>query len=198
MISWIRGKIIHKREDSVIISSSNNVGYKVFISEKTYFKLKDKEEAELFIHTHVREDILDLYGFETFDEMNFFEAILSVSGIGPKVGLAILAQGSVIEIKKAIASRDILFFNAVSGIGKKKAERFIMELKDKVEVILPDKEIVSVEESEDAIEALKQLGYSNKEAIEIVRQTPDNLKRTEDKITWALKNMGNNIINKNC
>ncbi len=197
MISWIKGNIIHKN-DKFIIINSGNVGYKVFISEKTYFKLKDKEETELFIHTHVREDILALYGFETLDEMNFFEAILSVSGIGPKVGLAILAQGSVSEIKKAVASKDILFFNAVSGIGRKKAERFIMEIKDKIEVLLPEKESANIKDSEEVIEALKQLGYSNKEAIEIVRQTPDNLKRAEDKITWALKNMGSNIINKNC
>ena len=197
MISWIKGKIIHIN-DKYLILSSNNVGYKVFISEKTYFKIKDKEETELYTHTHVREDMLDLYGFGTLDEMNFFEAVLSVSGIGPKVGLAILAQGPVSEIKRAIASGDILFFNAVSGIGKKKAERFIMELKDKIEVILPEKESVNLKDSEEVVEALKQLGYSNKEAIEIVRQTPDNLKRAEDKITWALKNIGNNMINKSC
>ncbi|NQU99482.1 MAG: Holliday junction branch migration protein RuvA [Parcubacteria group bacterium] len=197
MISWIKGNIINKNENSVIINSGN-VGYKVFVSEKTYFKIKDKKEVEFYTHTHVREDMLDLYGFETYDEMIFFEAILSVSGIGPKVGLAILAQGSVTEIKRAIASSDILFFNAVSGIGKKKAERFIMELKDKIEVILPEKESANIKDSEEVIEALKQLGYTNKEAIEIVRQTPDNLKRAEDKITWALKNIGNTIINKNC
>lgn len=196
MISWIKGKIIHKNEKYVVINSGN-VGYKVFISEKTYFKIKDKEEIELFTHTHVREDMLDLYGFETMNEMIFFEAVLSVSGIGPKVGLAIIAQGTVSEIKRAVASKDILFFSAVSGIGRKKAEKFILEIKDKIEVLLPEKESANIKDSEEVIEALKQLGYTNKEAIEIVRKTPDNLKRTEDKITWALKNIGNNIINKN-
>jgi Holliday junction DNA helicase RuvA len=197
MISWIKGKIIYKSERFVIIDT-NGVGYKVYISEKTYFDIKDKKETEFFIHTHVREDILDLYGFLSFEEMMFFEAILSVSGIGPKMGLAILAQGSVQEIKKAVVSNDILFFVAISGIGRKKAERFILEMKDKIEAILPEKKNVNMKDSEEIIEALKQLGYSNKEAIEIVRQTPDNLKRMEDKLTWALKNIGSNIINKNC
>jgi len=197
MISWIKGNIININEKSVIINSGN-VGYKVFISEKTYLKIRKKSEIELFTHTHVREDMLDLYGFETFDEMVFFEAILSVNGIGPKVGLAILAQGTVNEIKNAVASKDILFFNAVSGIGHKKAERFIMEIKDKIDVILPEKESANIKDSEEVIEVLKQLGYTNKEAIDIVRQVPDSLKRAEDRITWALKNIGNNIINKNC
>lgn len=197
MISWIKGKIIYKSQGFVIVGT-NGVGYKVFISEKTYLKLKDKEETELFIHTHVREDILDLYGFLTFDEMNFFEAILSVSGIGPKVGLAILAQGSVMEIKKAVASGDILFFNAVPGIGKKKAERFIMEIKDKIEVILTEEESVSIEDGEEVTEALKQLGYKNREAIEILRKIPNNIKKTENKVAWALKNIGKNMIKNSC
>lgn len=197
MISWIKGNIINLNEKSVIVNSGN-VGYKVFISEKTYLKIKEKQEIELFTHTHVREDMLNLYGFETFDEMVFFEAILSVNGIGPKVGLAILAQGTVNEIKNAVASKDILFFNAVSGIGRKKAERFIMEIKDKIDLILPEKESANIKDSEEVIEALKQLGYTNREAIDIVRQVPDSLKRAEDRITWALKNIGNNIINKSC
>lgn len=197
MISWIKGEIIYKNEDFVVVSS-NGVGYKVFISEKTYFNIKDKKEAEFYTHLHTREDIMDLYGFETMEEMKFFEAILSVSGIGPKVGLAILAQGTVTDIKKAVAKNDILFFNAVSGIGRKKAERFIMEIKDKIEVMLPEKENINIKDGEEIIEALKQLGYSSKEAIGIVREIPDSKKKTEDKITWALKNIGQNIVKENC
>lgn len=197
MISWIKGKIIYKNEDFVIVSAGR-VGYKVFISKKTYFSIKDKEEVEFYTYLYTREDIMDLYGFESLEEMKFFEAVISVSGIGPKVGLAILAQGTTLEIKRAVASNDILFFNAVPGIGRKKAEKFIIEIRDKIDNVLPEKDSLSMEDSEEVIEALKQLGYSSKEVVGIVRKIPNNIEKTEKRVAWALKNIGQNIVNNNC
>jgi holliday junction DNA helicase RuvA len=191
MISWLSGKIIHK-ERNFIILNVGGVGYKVNISVKTFSSLENKDEAEFYTYQNVHEDILDLYGFLSFDELQFFEAILSVSGIGPKVGLSILGEASVGEIKSAVAREDILFFNSIPGIGKKTAERFIIEIRNKIETIA----LSAGEEggdNSDVVEALAQLGYSRKEALDIVKQIPKNIESEKEKITWALKNLGKDI-----
>lgn len=194
MISWLSGKIIRKEKNFIILNVAG-VGYKINVSEKTlktFSELGNKEDAELYTYQNVHEDILDLYGFMSFDELQFFEAVISVSGIGPKVGLSILGESTVNEIKNAVAREDILFFNSIPGIGKKTAERFIVEIKNKIEAV-----VLSAEDdgggNSDIADALVQLGYSRSEIGDIIKQIPKDIKNEKEKITWALKNLGKGI-----
>lgn len=204
MISWLSGKIKYKGKKFIILDV-NGVGYKVFVSSKTLSQINSPSNSslnrggekggdiELFIHQHLREDTSDLFGFLTFEEMQFFEAILSVAGVGPRVGMNILAEAPILEIKKAIVSGDVLFFDSIPGIGRRKAERFIVELKDKIDIMPREKEERSVVADHDVVDALVKLGYKRREAQIAVRQIPSEIKETKEKVKWVLKSLGKNV-----
>ena len=186
MIGSIRGKIILKTEKFLIVETGG-VGYKINISPDTLAKIqKINGEVFFFIHTHVREDTLDLYGFLDREELEFFEMLINVSGIGPKGALAILVIDSIETLKKAIGTGDISYLTKISGIGKKTAEKIVIELRDKMG---EEKEGSSLQGELDALEALKSLGYSQNEAREalkkVTRETNTNIKIRE-----ALKILG--------
>jgi len=186
MIGSIRGKIILKTEKFLIVETGG-VGYKINISPDTLAKIqKINGEVFFFIHTHVREDTLDLYGFLDREELEFFEMLINVSGIGPKGALAILGIASIETLKKAIGTGDISYLTKISGIGKKTAEKIVIELRDKMG---EEKEGSSLQGELDALEALKSLGYSQNEAREalkkVTRETNTNIKIRE-----ALKILG--------
>jgi len=134
MISYLKGKII-KKTDNFVILDVNNIGYQVFLNNNTIGNISVDEELTIYTHQHIREDSLDLYGFIEYNELIMFELLLSISGIGPKSALASLAIGSVDDLKMSIASGDPELLKKVSGIGKKTAERVVLELKDKVAYI---------------------------------------------------------------
>src|SRR3989338_5141450 len=161
MIGSIRGKIILKRDKWLIVESAG-VGYKVNVAPDTLQRTKiDGKEAFFFIHTHVREDALDLYGFADLSELEFFEMLIGVSGIGPKGALAILGITSVETLRKAISAGDISYLTKISGIGNKTAEKIVIELRDKMGTELQG---ASLQGELDSLEALKSLGYSQNEA----------------------------------
>ena len=110
------------------------IGYRVYMSDVNMGRIAKQREVELFIHTHVREDQISLYGFQSQDELGVFEMLLSISGIGPKAALGILAIASPATIKNAIVEGDSSMLTRVSGVGKKTAERVILELKNKIEI----------------------------------------------------------------
>lgn len=186
MISYLCGKIILEKEEFVVIEV-RGVGYKVFISPETLRRIEKKERVEFFTYQHVRENSLTLYGFLTYEELEFFETIISVSGLGPKVGLAVLSLAPIERIKKAIAQHDVNFLTRVSGLGFKKAELIILELKNKIGMRLP--RVVSTDQK-DVLEALAKLGYKKYEVEEMLSQIPENLKTLEEKVKWVLKNLG--------
>jgi Holliday junction DNA helicase RuvA len=202
MIGSIRGKIILKTEKFLIVETGG-VGYKINISPDTLSKTQTpnqsklgsgqetKNEIFLFIHTHVREDILDLYGFLNREELEFFEMLINVSGIGPKGALAILGIASIATLEKAIGTGDISYLTKISGIGKKTAEKIIIELRDKITDESKNKQSgASLRDELDALEALKSLGYSQNEARDALKKvTPDA--NTNTKIREALKILGN-------
>jgi Holliday junction DNA helicase RuvA len=134
----------------------------------------------------VREDALDLYGFLSEEELSFFEMLISISGIGPKTALNVLSVSSVSALKKAISTSDVSHLVKVSGIGKKIADKIVLELKDKVEG--SDENGPTLREEVDAIEALKALGYSQKEAREALKEASG--KTTSERIKEALKILG--------
>ena len=186
MIGSIKGKIILKNEKFLIVETGG-VGYKISVSPDTLSKLTKTEEIVSFwIHTHVREDALDLYGFLEYKELEFFEMLINVSGIGPKSALIILGIASIETLKKAIATGDISYLTKISGIGKKTAEKIIIELRDKVG---EEKSDISLKGELDALEALKSLGYSQNEAREALKKVSADTD-TNGKIREALKVLG--------
>jgi len=192
MIGSIKGKIILKTDKFLIVETSG-IGYKVAVSPDTLSRAtKLGDEIFLFIHTHVREDSFDLYGFSNYEELEFFEMLLNVSGIGPKGALVILGITSIDTLNKAIGTGDTNYLTKISGIGKKTAEKIVIELRDKISGKLKKGfEESSLREEMDALEALKSLGYSQTEARETLKKVPADA-NTNTKIREALKILGGN------
>jgi len=189
MIGSIKGKIILKTEKFIIVETGG-IGYKINVSPDVLSKIKKtNEEIILWTHLHVREDILDLYGFLERPELEFFEMLLNVSGIGPRSALAILGIASIETLRKAISTSDTSYLTKISGIGKKTAERIVIELRDKITNELNDLTGHSLRDELDALEALKSLGYGQNEAREALRKVPPGV-NTNTKIREALKILG--------
>lgn len=190
MIASLSG-VVEVCDDPYVIISVNGVGYKVLASQgvlKTLNGIGDK--VKIFTYTHVREDILELYGFSTQSDLKLFELLLSVSGIGPKTAIGVFAVGSAGEIQQAIITGNVDFFTTVPRLGRKNAQKIIIELKNKlgstVELDLSEKDI---KENKDVIAALKTFGFSSKEAGEAIKQLDKTL-TPEEKIRQALKSLG--------
>ncbi len=186
MIGSIRGKIALKTDKFLIVEAAG-VGYKVSVSPDVLSKAgKTGAEIALWIHTHVREDSLDLYGFLDRPELEFFEMLLNVSGIGPRSALAILSIASIETLRRAIGTGDISYLTKISGIGKKTAEKIVIELRDKIG---EEEGGTNLQGELDALEALKSLGYSQNEARDALKKVaPEGT--TNAKIKEALKILG--------
>lgn len=188
MIAELTGKIssIH---GSYVVLAVSGVGYKVQASVYTLGKVATEEEVRLFIHTHVREDALALYGFLTEDELSMFEQLISVSGIGPKVGLSILSIADPKTIRTAIVNKDPSLLTRVSGVGKKTAERVIVELQNKVSAVDIHEQAGALADQE-ALEALTALGYTVSEAREALKLIPPDVSEVGERLKRALKSLG--------
>ena len=188
MISFLRGKVSYKLKNKIILEL-NNLGYSVFIGDNFLNDLKIGEEAEIFTYQHIKEDIFDLYGFKTLEELEFFELLLSVSGIGPKSALGVLSMAKLGDIKQSIIAGDSNLLTKVSGIGKKTAERVVLELKDKLFKLGVSK--LSLDDCffSDEIEALVGLGYSWQESRLALSKVDINIKDSRERIKEALKKM---------
>lgn len=188
MIAQLSGKIKFKKGNFLILDVGG-VGYKVFVATPLFFETQVEEEVEFFIHQHVHEDQIALYGFKTFEDLEFFEMLISISGIGPKAGLNILSKATVSEVKKAILQGDLSVFKAVVGIGPKKASHIIVELKSKIEDVKSKDATFLPSESNEAEEALLSLGYKTSEIREVLKDLPSELKTSEAKVKWALSKL---------
>jgi Holliday junction DNA helicase RuvA len=165
MIAMLTGQIAHKSPDHIVLDV-NGVGYRVLIPFSTYYELPEEGSVSLHIHTSVREDAIQLYGFRTRLEKSFFQLLISVSGIGPKLGRDILSNIQPTPLSQALSQGDIHKLSAIPGIGKKTAERLILELKEKVGKldispvpVAERREIPAVEVMDDVASALLNLGY---------------------------------------
>lgn len=188
MIARLKGKIEYSKDNYAVVDV-NGVGYKVFLSAYTFGKVAGAGDIEIYIHTYVREDILALYGFLTLEELEMFELLISISGIGPKAGMGILSIATPKTIKTAILNEDSSILTKVSGIGKKTAERVILELQNKVaDLSVGDKEEATVDV--DAIEALMIMGYTNMEARKALKSVSSEMKDVGARVKEALKNLG--------
>ena len=191
MIGFLRGKVVQLLTDYCLLDVGG-VGYRVFIPTSTRSRLKTGEEAMLYTHLSVREDAMTLFGFESQEEYQGFQMLISVSGIGPKVALGILSSITVSKLFQAIHGKRIAVLTKLPGVGKKSAERMILELKDKAaeldgaaeEMEAPAEEIG--DSLSDAAAALVSLGYSQAEIASVLRRVKEPLS-TEEAVKFALK-----------
>ena len=184
MIGHLKGTLLHQDLKSIILDVSG-VGYKIF-TNTAILESKKEQILEFWTYLAVRENALDLYGFKTKEELNFFELLVSsVSGIGPKSAMGIMSVASLANLRHAIATGDTSHLTKVSGVGKKNAEKIVLELKDKLEGLSTDMSS-TISGDVDALEALKALGYGEREAREALKKTSD-IKDTGEKVKKALK-----------
>ncbi|MAF20375.1 MAG: Holliday junction branch migration protein RuvA [Parcubacteria group bacterium] len=188
MIGSLKGKI-ELKTDKLLILDVQGVGYRIFCSSATLEQLGGQgQEAKIFTHLYIRENLSDLYGFMSFEELEFFETLISVSGIGPKAALSVMMLASVETLKQAIASGQKTILTKVSGIGQRTAERIILELRDKVSASVAGIQQLSSES--EVIDALIGLGYTNHQVREALKQIPSKVKKVEDRVKQALKLLG--------
>jgi len=182
MIARLRGDLIYKALDHVVLDAAG-VGYRLFIPLSTFYALPDSGEVSLHVHTHVKEDALQLYGFLELDEKLMFSLLIGVSGVGPKLAVNILSNIPARDLQQALASGDAKRLSAVPGIGKKTAERLILELKDKVDAVSSDDATQTSAAGnaknlphDDALSALVNLGYKEnlaRKALEALETPPE-------------------------
>jgi Holliday junction DNA helicase RuvA len=171
VIAHLRGKLMQKDPARVIVDV-NGVGYEVFVPLTTFAALPDTgSDVSIDIHTHVREDIIALYGFSTRRERSIFEKLMTISGIGPRLAVTILSGGSVEELITAIKRSDLARLTAIPGVGKKTAERIVLELKDKLQEYAEAPQQAGVEV--DVLSALENLGYNRALAESAMRRALD-------------------------
>jgi Holliday junction DNA helicase RuvA len=186
MIGRIHGILVEKSFPQVIVSA-HGVGYEIDVPMSTFYPLpRTGEEVTLLTHLVVREDAHLLFGFLTAAERAAFRQLLKISGVGPKVALSLLSGMSVDDLSAAIASDDATRLTKVPGIGKKTAERLVLELRDKLPKVLPTARTQAAAAHADVLNALLGLGYNEREASAAVKQLPADL-QVADAIRQALK-----------
>lgn len=186
MIAYLEGKLVEKSPTQLILDV-NGIGYSVRIPLSSYDKLGDKgSRTRILTYQYVREDALQLYGFATGSEKDLFELLISVSGIGPKMALGILSCISVEDFQNSVACEDLDILTSISGVGKKTAQRLIVELKEKLTGLelgagskISEKERSEFKLQEEAIKALVSLGFNKLKAKEAVKRAQDE---TEEKL----------------
>lgn len=203
MIAYIKGEVAWIEEERIVLESGN-IGYNIMMPASSFDTRFSGKEVKIYTHLNVREDAMQLYGFLNLDELKTFRLLLGVNGIGPKAALGILSGLTTDELRFAVLSDDVKTISKAPGIGKKTAQKLILELKDKIDLeeVFETKQeharetegkMESKEENaakKDAVDALTALGYSSTEALRAVRQTgvtPDM--DVETILKLALKNM---------
>lgn len=193
MIAYVRGVLDHK-EPSRLVVDVNGIGYEIFVPLSTYQKLPALgDQVKLFTHHHVREDAVNLYGFLSSEEKEIFELVLTISGVGVKVALSILSAMTADVFRRSIAQGDMKTLTKIPGIGKKSAERMVLELKDKIGTVHVDAEMMRVlgtESGNDAVAALLSLGTGQSAAEYAVYRAERLLgdeAKLEDVISQAIK-----------
>lgn len=190
MIARLSGMLAEKT-DKYLVIDVNGVGYQVFVSGDVLGRAPNiGSPMTLSIYMAVRENSMELFGFETLDEKYLFELLISVSGIGPRSALSILSIAPMETIKKAIGSGDTSYLTKVSGIGRKTAEKIVVELRDKLAALGHNDESGSLRGESDVIEALQSLGYSLNDARNAVKEIPSGVVDTNARVKEALKILG--------
>lgn len=191
MIATLSGVVSEKLADSVVLEVKG-VGYGLYVTAEDHGKLVNGEQTKVYVHEHIREQSHDLFAFLNRDTKNLFEQLLGVNGVGPKMALNMLSIGSATDVRQAIAAGDVKFIQAANGVGKRVAERVVVDLKDKVGLVGVDLESTGMLQSEgklmkdEAVEALVSLGYTTSDAAAALQKVDPELP-TEARIKQALK-----------
>lgn len=187
----LTGKVAEKISDKVVIDVQG-VGYGILVTTEDYGILSTGNIAKVYVYEHIRENAYDLFGFVNLDTKQLFEQLLDVNGVGPKMALSILSVGSAGEVRRAIAGGDVKLIQCASGVGKRVAERVVVDLKDKVGLIGVELSSTGLLQSDtllkqdEAVEALVALGYTSADAAAALASVPSDLP-TEERIKKALK-----------
>ncbi len=191
MIGYLRGKIIEVKYPDIWLYVSG-VGYRVKVGKKQDSKFMIQDNLELFINTAVREDAITLYGFSSRQELEMFEMLLNVSGVGPKTALGIVSEASPEKVEKAVKEANVSFFQQIPGIGKKGAQRIIVDLKGKMPS-LKDIDLTDEDENDAVYLALKQFGFKQDEIKAVMGQI-DRTKSESEQVREGLKKLGKTKI----
>ena len=191
MIAHLKGEVVEKFGNSLILDV-HGVGYEMMVPTPDFESVNLKEERKFYTYHNIRENAEELYGFSSLMAKKLFELLISVQGIGPKAGIAILSLADAEEVRNAIANADTAFISKASGVGKKSAERLVVDLRDKVGIpshygATEAKYIKASEEPDEALDALIALGFPLKEATAALEKVDKTLP-TEERIKLALKN----------
>ena len=188
MIGRLRGTVAEKRGDRVLLDVAG-VGYEMSVPPRTLVELPGiGEEAVIHTHLHVREDAMAIYGFSTEDQRDLFRLLLGISGVGPKVGLAILGTMTPDDLRRAVLTEDAAALTAVPGIGKRSAQKLLLELRPKLE--LPDTELASSSSPlAEVRSALEGLGYQSEEIRAVMGELPES-DEVESLLRHALQALG--------
>lgn len=184
MIAYIKGKILAKSSNYIIILADNSLGYK--INTGGFPKGEIGQQVEFYCYEHIREDTDELYGFEKHDELELFENLISVSGVGPKVAQSIIINLGREKIVSAIMKNDLNLFKSVSGVGTKVAAKIIVELKNK---LTKDQINLDEFENDETVDALIALGLKKSEILPALKNIPSDINDTQDRIKHVLKNV---------
>ena len=193
MIGYIKGKLL-SHFDGTVILENNGIGYEVMCSASVYQEIVNNKGGEVFTYLAVREDGISLYGFISPEEKEMFLKLISVSGVGPKMGITVLSNMSLKDLALKIATNDVKGLSSVKGLGKKTAERIILELREKIGEIEGDTTQISmptkVEVDNDAVIALMSLGFSKSESVKVLTEGIEKgVTGLENLIAYALKNI---------
>lgn len=191
MIAILSGLVSEKLGELVVIDTQG-VGYGLLVTAEDYGKLSVGEIVRVYVYEHIRENSHDLFGFTSQDTKALFELLLSVNGVGPKMALSILSIGNSSEVRSSIANGDTKFIQRANGVGKRLAERVVVDLKDKVGLVGVDLEGTGLLQTDnmlqqdEAVEALVALGYTAQDAARALHGVDDDLP-TEERIKLVLK-----------
>ena len=190
MIGYLEGKVI-KVVDEFVIVLVGGVGYRVHLIPNLAGRVQEGNSIKLYTHTYVKEDALSLFGFSKFEELEAFETPISISGIGPKLGFNIITTTSIDELKQAVLDTDVSVLTRIPGIGKRSADKIMLELSSKFKVSSNLKNLLFSPEDDLAIKALEQLGYTGDEARKAIKKIGGK-GSLEEKIMVALKGLNDN------
>lgn len=191
MIATLNGMISEKLSEQVVLDVGG-VGYGLYVTTEDQSTLEAGKDSKLYVYEHIRENTHDLFGFVSLDTKKLFELLLEVNGVGPKMALNMLSIGPADRVKQAIAGGDVKYIQQASGVGKRVAERVVVDLKDKVGLVSVDIESTGLLQADsqllqdEAVEALVSLGYTAQDAVKALQDIDETLK-TQERIKQALK-----------
>jgi Holliday junction DNA helicase RuvA len=186
MIASLQGSVRHKDLNTVVVDVGG-VGYRVMVTLETALEAVPGQPLFLWTYLAVRETALDLFGFADRETLEIFELLITISGIGPKTALGILNAASPATLRQAVSSGDTSYLTRVSGIGKKNAEKIVLELKDKLTMKEGEAPHTDAKTEGDAMEALLSLGYNEREAREALKKVPKEVTGASERVKAALK-----------